>query len=122
MERGDTNQHHVWYCRRSYKTPILRELRNERIYRVDMDIPIHNDLHADLGSVPTPDHDVAHELLFIGKAEFDPVQALLRASEYLLEHRDSYNHTIGHHLLKQVGYVIESDKIIERKKDRWDVV
>lgn len=40
-----TNNHHLWYPRAWYKTPLERQFRNLPCNVVELQIPVHNLLH-----------------------------------------------------------------------------
>ena len=56
------NNHHVWFERKHYKTPIERHVRNMGAFIIRANAIDHRELHANVLPPPKPDHDQLNDL------------------------------------------------------------
>lgn len=64
-ERGEPvmlNNHHVFFTRREYKTPIERQVRNMGAFIIRANAVDHQEMHIHVPPPPKPDHDQMHDL------------------------------------------------------------
>lgn len=110
MER-DWNIHHALWQRASYKSPLEKRLRNHPLLKTPVYKDVHKDLHAELCPPPKPTPElICGMLLVLNELETVPrpqVDATLALSEFCLERDDRTAQRLGHHLLNQVGFLIE---------------
>lgn len=56
------NNHHVWFTRREYKTPIERKVRNMGAFIIRVNAVDHQELHANVPPPPKPAPEHLHDL------------------------------------------------------------
>lgn len=104
MER---NNHHPFFERGWYRTPVLKELRGLVVAR-EVLIPRHNQLHAEVPPPPIPSHALAANLVnHLGGRALPRMDSLFAANDYLMAVRSDEAIQIADNLQTQMGYLHE---------------
>ena len=56
------NNHHVFFTRAEYKTPIERRVRNMGAFIIKVNAVDHQEMHIHVPPPPKPDHEQLHDL------------------------------------------------------------
>jgi hypothetical protein len=100
--------HHVWWEKANYKTKLERRWRGHKAFVVPLYKTIHVELHRDLSPPPKPKHEMMIQgLQVVEGLEIDHPQMILTMAEFFLDHEHPHAKRIGHHLVKQAGYIME---------------
>lgn len=112
MERGGVNNHHVFWQRRWYKTPLEKVLRSHRGLVIPLFEPVHNELHAQLLPPPKPS-----SRMIMGALEFletlpattldTPPELCTALSEHFLAIDTKVAQRIGQNLVEQQVFIAE---------------
>ena len=95
------NNHHVWFQRRSYKSPIERAFRNHNGFIIPTPVTAHNNLHANLYPPPKPHRELMMGILS-NLEEYNlanPLDGIEATIDFLETGR------IRKHLIQQLGYL-----------------
>lgn len=108
----ETSVHHTFWNRAWYRTPVLRALRNHTLVKTALYVPAHRELHAQLPPPPKPNPEMAIGAVILldelkNDGDTNPVDAHLALSEYFLQMDSALGGRIGHHILKQTGFIME---------------
>lgn len=86
----ETNRHHVWYPRHSYKTPIEKTLRLHPAFVVLGSAQRHRELHANVIEPPKLSSEVTSHLLdHIGTPEIGGIAGLESAIGFFRDMQES---------------------------------
>lgn len=101
----ETNRHHTFWQRRSYKTPLERAFRNHQGLVIPTPIDQHRDLHAHLLPPPKPSRDLMVGI--INNLE-RPIRGRLDGLLFTLDYLDTQSQAenLSAHLTKQLGYLV----------------
>jgi hypothetical protein len=104
--------HHIFWARRDYKTKPERYLRNNAGFLVPMYQDAHRTIHKELDPPPKPKERIIHGILELvrnlpNETKQDPEYQIMATAEHLLQQDDKTAARIGHHLVKQLGYIHE---------------
>lgn len=116
MDRNGTNEHHIWYFRRLYKSEFEKNLRYHRGFVIPINVLDHRDLHANLFmGPPKPNKPQIYGLLqSIGEFALEEgarTAYVERAVDFFNGHADNPSHMgdnaleIASHLEQQLIYI-----------------
>jgi len=62
VERNEVNSHHIFFERRLYRSDEEKQFRSLGGLVLDMHIPVHRELHADVEQPPKPCRDLREQI------------------------------------------------------------
>lgn len=112
MESLDVDNHHVFWQRKWYRTPLEKVLRSHRGLVVPLHRGVHKELHAEVLPPPKP-----KSFLIMGALEFlesvpittldNPPELCTALSEHFLGQDGKMAQKIGENLVAQQVYIAE---------------
>lgn len=105
-ERGEVNNHHVWFNRRRYISPLDKKFRNLGGFVLPLLVPIHKDLHAEVPAPQKPEARVMRETIeFSAQIRHEnPYDQFLKLATFL---EDRVPDRIIENLQSQAPFILE---------------
>lgn len=116
--KPETNKHHLFWRRDSYKTPVERKFRDVKGLVLRMTITEHKELHANVKPPYKPNPDLMRDVIQFGKGLEDNLyfDRYLKIADYLIDVVKTGKDQNAH----DAGLMLESfelqDEFLERGK------